>query len=242
MTTKAEIINNAYSQMRISGLTVDPSPADITLALDRLESMAAEFEGRNIKSGYNLESTPDVNSEHNMLRKYWYPYEVNLAVRLLPDFGKPVPQILFAQAQAGLSFLASDTAEVTPTAYPRRQAIGSGNRRYLQRQRFYQQTVIPPNDAKTIHMYVDDVNDYTEDFSDYLVGAEEVASYTIEADDGLTVSNDSLTNPVVSYRVTATGTETSADNFLRVKIVATTDNSRIITRIINFQLTEVEID
>jgi hypothetical protein len=74
VTTKADLINGAYSLMRISGLTVDPSGADLTLALTRLENMAAEFEGRNIITDYNFEQNPQTGSKHNLERKFWYAY------------------------------------------------------------------------------------------------------------------------------------------------------------------------
>ena len=54
MTTKADLINGAYSLMRISGITVDPSADDLALALERLEDMAEEFAGRNIITDYNF--------------------------------------------------------------------------------------------------------------------------------------------------------------------------------------------
>lgn len=242
MTTKAEIINDAYSLMRINGLNLDPSSSDLSLALSRLETMAAEFEGRNIQTNYNFENTPDANSEHTMARKFWHSYAANLAIRLISDFGKDIPASLLSQARAGFSFLSSATAIVTPVAYPRRQPIGSGNRRYRYRQRYYSQTVNIPNEGDSVYMYVDDINDFTEDFSDYIIDAETIASFTIEADDGLTIVSSSLSSPVVSYQINAAGTDTSADNFQQVKIVATTSTGRVITRIRNFALTEVEID
>ena len=52
---KADIIADAYSQMRISGLTVEPTPEDLELALVRLENMGAEFESRKMSAGYVLE-------------------------------------------------------------------------------------------------------------------------------------------------------------------------------------------
>ena len=63
MTTKADRINSAYSKLRISGLTVDPSPEDLSLALMTFENMMSELEmGRNICMDYNFEVDPDPNS------------------------------------------------------------------------------------------------------------------------------------------------------------------------------------
>ena len=67
MTTKIELINQAYSLIRISGITLDPSGEDISLALDRLETMAAEFYGRNIKTDYNFEEKPTTEQVVSMI-------------------------------------------------------------------------------------------------------------------------------------------------------------------------------
>ncbi len=39
---KVDILNDAYSKIRISGLTVTPTPPDLELSLNRLESMMSE--------------------------------------------------------------------------------------------------------------------------------------------------------------------------------------------------------
>jgi hypothetical protein len=65
--TKVDLISGAYSKLRISGLTVQPTPEDLELALTRLENTMAEIEGaRNICLGYNFEDQPDPNSVSNI--------------------------------------------------------------------------------------------------------------------------------------------------------------------------------
>ena len=44
MKTKADLVNVAYSQLLRTGVTGVASQSDMTLALDRLEDMMAEFE------------------------------------------------------------------------------------------------------------------------------------------------------------------------------------------------------
>ena len=109
---KIDIINGAYSVMRVSGITVDPSPSDLVLALRRLEGLANELDGRNVCTGYYFEDEPDVNSPSGLDKKYWHPFECILAQRLLSDFGKGVKPdpTLAKSASAGLSFLYASTA------------------------------------------------------------------------------------------------------------------------------------
>lgn len=243
MTTKADIINGAYSQLRISGLTVQPTPEDLSLALDRLEGMMAEFSGRNICVGYNFETTPDSGTDHNVDREFWFALETNLAVRLIADFGKNIPPSLMAYSQAGFSFLSSATAPIKQVAYPSRQPKGSGSTlRYNRFQRYYRPQAEAPQECETNVLYVDDINDYTESFDTYLKDPETVSSYTIEADTGLTIVSDSLASPIVSYRIRADGyPDGTARDLLQVKIVVTTSLGRITTRIINFKLLDSDI-
>ena len=243
MTTKADLINGAYSLMRISGITIDPSGADLTLALTRLEDMAAEFEGRNIITDYNFEENPLTGSKHNLERKFWYAYKVNLAVRLLSDFGKKGTPILVTQQQAAYSFLVANTAPYREIDYPRRMPIGSQNsRRSLRWSRFYIPETKAPLSAETIIMYIDDIKAFSESFVAYLDAGEVISSYTIEADDGLTINADANATPFITYTIQADGLSSGGSIALRqVKIVATTSAGRVETRIINFSLLDSDI-
>lgn len=235
---KGDLINDAYSQMRISGLTVQPTPEDLDVALMRLENMMAEFSIRNINVGYTLEDDPDPNTPHNVERWAWHGIATNLAIRLIPDFNKEVPQTLFAQASQSLSNMSGRTALVRQVNYPSRQPRGSGNtQRYNRWARFYRPPAEAPLESATITMQINDIDDFIEHFDAYLNLGEDVASYTISADDGLEIVSDSLSTPDVSYRIKAIGNDDSSANSLQqVTIVATTDAGRVETRVVNFQI------
>ena len=232
---KSDIINGAYAQMRISGITVDPGPDELTVALRRLEGMANELHARNVYTGYYFEEEPDLTSPCGLDRKYWYSFECVLAMRLLSDFGKgmqPDP-MLAKNANAQMSFLYASTANPRQIQYPSRQSMGSGNFRRFRN--FYTPISEAPNTSETNRMIIGDINDFVEHFNSYLISPEVIDSYTIESDTGLTIVSDSLTSPDVFYRIEAVGGTAQ-----RVKIVATTDDDRIITRIIYFELTTGE--
>lgn len=227
MTTKADIIRGAYTQLRISGLTVSPVPEENEVALSRLENMVAEFD---VNIHYNFEDTPDINSPTNVERKYWHALQTNLAVRLIPDFNKQVPPVLAMQASQSLSNMIG--ASVTPrqVRYPSRQPIGSGNRwvRYIDH---YPGAIEAPNNPETNRLFIGDVGDYVEHFDAYLTATETVSSYTLEVDQGLTVITGSLASPDISYRI-------RADNAGAFKVIikATTSLGRIETRVIFFEV------
>ena len=240
MATKADLINDAYSQLRISGLTVQASPADITVALRRLEGMAAEWESRDMCIGYVFEDAPDINTESGVQSWAQYAVSANLAVRLVPDFNKAIPQLLMMQATQSASNVASRTAVVNQINYPSRQPRGSRNTLRTQSlQRYYPPTVPVPTGCDVKRMIVGDTDDFTESWATYLENGEDVASFTISADAGLTIVSSSLSTPSVNYRINAVGVNPERPILLpQVTIVVTTTDGRIDTRIIQFELTQ----
>ena len=243
--TKGDILNRAFSALRISGITVDPSPEDLELALGKLENMAAEFNGRNICTNYTFEDEPDPNTPHNMDRKFWHSYDVNLAVRLMPDYGKGAkPDVtLIRQASAGISFLSSATALVKEVQHPNRMPVGSGSIIGHRWSRFFNTQNEAPNTCLTKTMYIGDITDFIEHFDSYLIDGEDIDSYTIEANTGITITADANNTPDINYTVQADGaSDGSGISLLYVKIVITTSDGRVETRIINFRILSSDID
>ena len=126
---KIDIINGAYSQLRISGLTRQPEPEDLRLALVRLENMAQEFFSRNICTDYNFEDVPNEDSLSNVPAEFLHMFETNLGMRLAPDFNLQVNPVLLSQANQSLSNASAryGAARLRQTAYPARMPIGAGN-------------------------------------------------------------------------------------------------------------------
>ncbi len=236
---KSDITNGAFSILRISGLTVIPGPGDNKLALERLEEMAAELFENNIDAGYNFEEDPGINSDSGLERKFRLSFKRLLAKYMLSDYGKgmqPDP-ILMADASYALSFLSARTALIKQVQAPRTMPTGSGNRYNEYWRRYNYPSAEAPLSAETNKMIAGDIQDFTEDFTTYLRGSEGITSYEMTVDVGLLVVSQSVTSPVISYRIQALGSnEENKPTFYQVKIIVTTDTGRIITRIINFSL------
>lgn len=233
MNTKADLIAGAYSQLRISGLTVNPTGSDLQLALERLENMVEEFD---VAIGYNFENVPNASSLHNVKRKYWQALQTNLAVRLIPDFNKEVPEQLQLQANQSLSNLVTDTIVTRQVNYPSRQPVGSGNRSYQGAyNRYYSPTRQAPNSPQTVKTIVGNIDNYSESFEAYLDEAEDLASYVLTAEEGLTVLSESLATPSVNFQLSFA----KADPALKVVIVATTTAGRVTTRVVYFEVVDV---
>lgn len=241
---KSDIINGAYSQIRVSGLTVQPSAEDNALALDRLESMAAEWKERGYCTGYKFTESPDTGDPSGVPLAHRYAFETALAVRLLADFGKQAPRSLLFNHQQSFSGLANSVLTVDSTDYPARMPRGSGSTlRYNRWQHFYRPADEAPVSCDTNRMWVGEVNDFTEDYTAYLSDLEEISTTVIEADDGLVVTASSLNTDktILSYTIRADGSADGLDEHLRLKITMTTDAGRIEIRFVDFQITDEDV-
>jgi len=240
---KGDIVNDGFSQLRISGITCDPGSEDKKLAIDRLENLMQEMKDRDVCLDWNTEDSPDLNTPSGIKRSQRFAIACILATRLVPDFGKgekPDP-ILFKNAGAQSSFLYSSTANPRQTQYPGRQAVGSGNLR--RHRRFYREPARVPNTCESIQMVIGNIDNFVEHFDAWLIDPEDLASYTIESDTGLTIVSDTIsaTNKNINYQVSAVGgNSVRSDGFLQVKIVATSTTGRIETRLINFELINLD--
>lgn len=230
-----DVIIGAYSQMRISGLTTNPSPEDLEVALNRLENMGAELESRNMAGGYNLEDIPDPQSLLGVNRAFIQAYETNLAVRLIPDFNKQVPDTLLRQAAQSLSNMAGRLALQRETVYPRRMARGSGNTlRYYRWDRFYR--TLGPDPATTNQLRVGDINNYFEDFADYLNEAEEIQSFDITPDRNIEITASSQDGKMILYTVSVPNREATGGRYVDIQI--TTTLGRVEKRRVYFDIQE----
>lgn len=233
LISKNDIILGAFSQLRISGITRQPTPEDLELALVRLEDMASQWD-TTMPVGFNFEDTPDPNSDAGIPRGLKLAFETGLAVRLIPDYNKEVPQALAAISSGALSHMASLSAmqRIQGVQYPSRMPIGSGNGIWSRWARFYGvYTGSLPINSSDVSMFIGDKNTFTEKFDAYLKDGEAIASFSIVADSGLTLSAQSNTDTEILYTVLA-GTPTSSDatNILQVTIIVTTSLGRIETR------------
>jgi len=237
---KSERINSAYSKLRISGLTVQPSPEDLQLGLNELENMMAELEfSRNICMDYNFEVTPDPSSFTNVSRSFWNMIDNNLAVRLIANFNKQVPKALEMQASQSLATASSMVAadNIRMIANPDRMPIGGGTAlRYNKYQRFNREQKLPPANCETNVMIIEDIDDFFEDFEAYLNSSETIKSFTITADRGLTVVSSSNNDPRIDYRIKADSNSVTSGTYQQARIVITTSTGRVETRLIDFEV------
>lgn len=232
---KVDIINQAYVELRISGITVDPTPEDLEWGLIKLEAMAAEFAGRNICGGYNFEEEPDPNCESGLSIQYQQAYTTNLAVRLAAAFGKVANQHLNMQASQSLSGISALSAAQRQTTYPSRQPIGSGNSRLFTRfRRFYPQTAQAPISCDTQQITRNETNDYTLKLYTYLEDGESISGYTQSSTEGLTIGSSALNGSDIDYRVQCSN---NASSYEYIDFTVSLDSGREKIFRVNFNVT-----
>ncbi len=237
---KVDVIADAYSRLRISGLTVNPTPEDLELALMRLEDMMAEWESRNMTVNYNFEDEPDPNSITNVQAGYKRAMSTNLARDLAQDFNKELHPSLYQLASSSLDSLSGRVAlqRLGQVPYPNRQPVGSGNSlRWNRWARFYRDSSGAGGLNNSITMYIGDINDYREHFDAYLNDGETIASYSIQVDSGLLLVSDSIDGSDVVYRIQAENPNNSNNNYSsQVTIIVTTSEGRVETKVVLFTL------
>lgn len=241
MSTKIDVINAAYQELRISGLTAAPSPANIQMALNRLEWMMAElFQQWNLNIGYNFEATPATTSQTNVPLPYMNMMVTNLACRLIAAFNKEVPANLQLQAQQSLSnsigMVAQDNMRMIQP--PRRMPLGNGNTfRGIGTfwNRFSLPTVNAPVSSSTNNIYQGETLDYFEDFSAFL-GTATISSFTIVADPLLTIDSSAISGRRIIYTITAPTSVSGEGRFQQVQIEMTDSTGRAVIRNIDFEV------
>lgn len=232
MTKKIDLINSAYSKLRISGITVNPKGEEIGLALGELEDMMTELKGSGLCLGYNFEEAPDANTDAGLDRKFHNMVKTNVALRLIPDFNKVVPQTLLNQATQSLSAVSGMVAldNIRQVSAPSRMPIGSGHQIRSRYQRYNEPQPVPANNCDTNYLKIGDINDYLESFHAYLEG-ETITSFDITSTTGLSIESSSNTDETVSYRVEALST---TDIIQAATIKIATNTGRVTSRTIEF--------
>ena len=232
--SKVELVQKAYEILRISGLTTRAVPEEISIGIDELEGMMNEFEARNVCSSYVFEDDPQENTDANVELAYQKAVEYNLAARLATYFGKEPTAGMVKTAIASLSTWTAASGRVNQMKYPNRQAKGSGNTfRFSNRERYYRQASNAPISCETNYLKVDEINNFSYDFNQYLEGSETISSFTTDVSNGLDLLSSAIqgTKIVMSVKGVKTGLQS-------ILVTITTSTGRVNPQTINFQVSE----
>ena len=127
MLTKLELVQGAYEQMRIWGLTSSVTPVESELALKRLNGLLLHWENKGVYLGWHI-GTGDINEDSGLPDWSQEAVFTNLAIKLLPAFGKTASREQVAEASD--SFNAISLKCYDNMEYPDTMPVGAGNQRY----------------------------------------------------------------------------------------------------------------
>ena len=230
MYTKGDVANQAFEELRISGLTVDPTPEDMSLAVRRLDAIVNGWKNYNICLGYNESADPigiDPGQEAGTSDNDFYALVLNLAKSLAPAFGKTPAAETLVQAKIayeGLFSLTPVQREGTPY-----QPMGSGSR-----SRFwyggtrlcipnYQQYIEnSPTDCEAISLKTGQTKIFELDYSDLVPDGATLSSFESSATGSVSIDSISETDAVFTVELTGGIPQASS-----IKITLTFSNGEV---------------
>ena len=237
--TKGEIVNQAHEMLMLSGVTVGASNEDISMSLKSLEMLIPSWERKGIKIGYIKAQSlldVDVNDESGLADTDVLAAASNLAKMICSAFGKNCPPLIAEYARNTFRDLIAPPVQMMHNEMMPRGAGNNRNSIWPVKYTSADESVLNPE--LTNQMQIGEVNDYISNFKSYLRDSEDIDTFTITADNGLTIDSSSNTFSEVSYRVTAVSVGDNPNEFKVVQITITTTDGRVEVRNINFNITE----
>ena len=200
-----DLVNGAYQLIRISGLTSNAVPEEITIGLQVADDLAGELSA-TLNLGYiqPLEyGTTDPTALSGLTAQTAGPFKKLLAMELVDFFGKQVPISLKMNADKGLRALEQILVNVEPMQLPGTLPIGSGNEQDYRSAKFYPENT---NDDGAINKYLTDVFQWDNNWTQWLSNESCIDAVEYEASPGVTLTNESFEDESSSVTVSFTTT------------------------------------
>lgn len=125
MTTKRALLLTAAEEFGITS-AFDISPEEMQSGLTRLDRIAAQWDGKGIRVGYNLGG--DLDSESGIPDTAENCFSLNVAVQWASSFGKSVSMDVKAAAKQAFNDLYVSLARLPQAPRSPALPIGAGNR------------------------------------------------------------------------------------------------------------------
>jgi hypothetical protein len=132
MTTKRQIVEDAFAELALAGNVFDLTPEELQTALVRLDRMLAYWESQGVVLGYAM---PDpllgsgLDDASGVPEGAVQTIVANLAVRMAGVWGKEVSQDTRNTAKQGLDALLGAAVAPRPRALPDTLPMGAGHKR-----------------------------------------------------------------------------------------------------------------
>lgn len=129
--TKREFVEQAFTEIGLAGYVFDLTPEELQTALRQLDSMMAKWNGRGIRIGWPMPSSPgnsDLDQQTDVPDSANEAIYCGLAVRIAPTFGKTVGGQTQFFAKEGYDLLLSLAAQPLEKQLPTTMPAGAGNK------------------------------------------------------------------------------------------------------------------
>lgn len=129
--TKRQFIEQAFEEIGLASYVFDLQPEQWQSALSRLDTLMADWNGKGIRIGYPLPSTPqdsDITQSTYVADSANMAIVANLALRLAPSYGKQVMPETKVAAREGYLTLLQRATMPPQQQYPSTLPAGAGNK------------------------------------------------------------------------------------------------------------------
>tara|TARA_R110000787_G_scaffold84374_4_gene180890 strand:+ start:4502 stop:4990 length:489 start_codon:yes stop_codon:yes gene_type:complete len=112
--TKRDIVVQAFEEIGLAAYVFDLQPQQLDGALRRLDNMMATWNGKGIRLGYPLPSSPsesDLSQDINVPDTAYEAMSLNLAIRIAPGYGKAVSPDTKAAAKSAYNQIIAQSAK-----------------------------------------------------------------------------------------------------------------------------------
>lgn len=187
---KIDLIIGAYQLLRISGLTVDPTPEDVSIALNVMDDYGAQL-STMYETGYiqpDEYNQSDPNDQSGIDREIASAFKKMLAVELATFFGKEITRTLATISEKAERALQQHLVSVPNAQNPATLPLGSGNEWDYRTDKFYPE---PNNDDGAVDKFENEVFQLNQDWTSF-VGGNLLSSVTYENDSGIDLTNSSF--------------------------------------------------
>jgi len=138
--TKREIVEAAFEEIGLSEYVFDLQPQQLESALRRLDAMMATWNGRGIRLGYPLPSSPtdsDLDEDSYLPDAANEAAITNLAIRIAPSYGKTPSAETKSAAKIAYDLLLSKAAHPIEMQLPSTMPRGAGNKPFADDNPFF---------------------------------------------------------------------------------------------------------
>lgn len=203
MPKKIDLVNGAYQLIRISGLTSNAVPEEVTIALQVADDLAGELSA-TLNTGYiqpDEYGTSDPTALSGLTVQTAGPFKKLLAMELVDFFGKQVPISLKMNADKGLRALEQILVNVLPMQNPGTLPMGSGNEWDYRSDKFYPE---PISDDGATYKNTTDVFQWNNVWVQWLDNKSCLDSVEYEVDSGVVLTNETFEDDTSSVTVSFT--------------------------------------